>query len=233
MGSGYAGVYESRKGRKNAEQQANDAKNEESLRQQKIDGNIKKIREMFGVDDETAGADNTVSQTNKQKLDGWLDEYGGAVTEANNVDLDDKFTAASTSNRWILSDRGLLGGSADAAVQRNQISELVAGRQRAVAAGRDATRSAQSTLTNQRLNLEGQAAAGTNLNMDFKGIQQQTDMGLDTARTQIVPTAIGNSITTIGQGVGMYQANQGGRNITEPTPRTTNSSTSGTITGTR
>jgi hypothetical protein len=261
MGSGYAGVYEAYRGRKNSEGQARDAKKKEENRQSAIDANIAKVREMFGVvpyddigdrptresmgisvmteqqqrrlnaaqaDWDSKKAQNPKALENKAKLDSWLDDYSGAVLDANNMDLNDQFMATNTSNRWALSDRGLLGGSVDAGAQRRQISELVAGRQKAVMASRDARRNAQGSLVNQRLNLEQQMATGTQLNPDFDAFQQQTQMGLDQVRSNIAPTAVGNTFTTLGQGAGAAIA-QPGRSPRTPTAANVSGSSAGTI----
>lgn len=173
---------------------------------------------------------NAAARESKSKLDRWLDDYSGAVVEANTQDLNDQFTASTTGNRWALADRGLLGGSDDAGLQRQALSELIAGRQKVVAAGRDARRMGQMQLTNQRLNLEQQVAAGTQLNPDLTANMQQVQMGLDTARSQIVPNAVGNAFTTIGQTAGQVIANGGGRQTRMPAASSANSSSTGTIT---
>lgn len=171
-------------------------------------------------------AGNLKARENKAKLEGWLDDYSGAVLESNNAELNDQFMASNTANRWALADRGLLGGSVDAGAQRRQISEMVAGRQKAVMAARDARRNAASSLNNQRLNLEQQVSAGTQLNPDFRAFQEQTQMGLEQVRANIAPTAIGNTFTTLGQGAGAAIAQQ----RTPRTPGVTN--VSGSSTGT-
>lgn len=278
MGSGYAGVYEAYRGRKNAEKQASKADRAERERQDRIDASIRRVREMFGVDVDpdwkpttrsafnepepeawrTVGAGdhrrrertpewlawnqrrqaasgqttqdndpNTVARQNKAKLDAWLDDHQSAVMDLNNQDVNDQFVATTTANRWSLSDRGLLGGSVDAGTQRRQLSELVGARQKVVAAARDARRNVQQQLTNQRMNLEAQIASGAQVNPDFAGLQEQTQMGLETARSQIVPNAVGNAFTQVGGAVGAGIEQRGGR-----TPSTTRraGSSSGTIT---
>lgn len=210
-GGMFAGTAEANKARRDAEQAAAEAKASEAARQAKIDQNIKRIRTLYGVADDTPGADNTEANANKSKLDAWLNDYGSTVESANDQSVQDQFGTAELESRRNLARQGLLGGSVDVQNQRNQLSQYIAGRQKALAAGRAAKTSAGQSLLTHRLQLEGQAATGTQLNPDFSAFTQQLQSGLDTARSNIAPSAVGNLFTVAGQTAGTAIANGGGR----------------------
>ncbi len=212
-GGQFAGVAEANKARQDAEKQAAEAKAAEAARQAAIDENIKKVRTLYGVEDTTAGADNSEADANKAKLDSWLNDYAGTVQNVNDQSVEDQFGSASLASRRNLARQGLTGGSVDVQNQRQQLSQYIAGRQSALAAGNAAKTQAEQSLTTNRLQLEGQAATGTQLNPDFNAFAQQLQSGLDTARANIAPTAVGNSFTIAGQAAGTAIAN-GGRGQT-------------------
>jgi hypothetical protein len=172
--------------------------------------------------------DAVEADTNKRELEGYLDDYQDAVTDINIQDTQDQYGDAKLLQRRQLAKQGLLGGSVDYQARRTQLEQYVAGRQGALAAGRQARQGYQSNLTRERQNLEGQIQSGTQVNPNFREIEGDIRSGLDSARSGIGPTVAGELFSVAGNTIAQDQLNRGRR---RPPGGTSTAPASGTITG--
>lgn len=172
--------------------------------------------------------DASEADKNRRELDGYLNDYEGAVTDISIQDTQDQYGDAKLQQRRQLARQGLAGGSVDYQARRQQLEQYVAGRQAAVAGGRQARQTLQGNMTRDRQNLEGQIQSGTQVNPNFREIEGGLRDGLSTANASIGPTVAGNLFTVAGNTAAQDQLNRGRRRAP---PGTSTAPASGNITG--
>lgn len=174
-------------------------------------------------------ADAFEAEGNKKSLDNYLDDFENSSNEIGTQAVQDQYGDAKLQQRRNLARRGLTGGSVDLQGRRTQLEQYVAGRQASLAGARVERQKLQSNMNRERQNMEGQIAAGNQVNPNFREIEGDIRAGLDTAKSSIAPTVAGNLFSVAGNTLAEDQIarGRGRRGLTgNSTP-----SASGTITG--
>lgn len=182
-----------------ARQEADRRRRGEDARQARIGSNLDQLDSLYGV------GDSAEAKSNAAGINNWLDSYQHDVLDQSNHQLDSMKMDSALGDRQQLASQGLLGGTVDAQAQRKQLSDYVTGRQRAVASAGGARQDLETQLRNQRVGLERDISSGVNASPNWSDISAGQHTALDSASRNIIPTAIGDTLTNAG---GAYQQNQ-------------------------
>lgn len=189
--SGY-GAYNAHQMRGDAKAAAGKEEARVLLAQQQRDKNLGTVREAYGVGN-TATAKNN-ARTLAQSVQDYYQQYlGNSLRTA-----DDQYAASSRTSRQNLARVGQLGSSLDASSRSGTLSDYLRARQKAVSAAGDAKNSLQNSLTAQRLSLENQINGGTMTSPDTAAMLAQQRAAINSAQSQIAPTALGSLFNTAG-----------------------------------
>lgn len=115
------------------------------------------------------------------------------------------FAAGATGIRQRMASQGLLGGSTDAALNRQLLGSYVRERQQAVSQAREARRQLGEARDASRFDLERQIVGGNLLNPQWNDVAAQQRAAIDTARAGLVPQHFGQALATVGNAYEQYQ----------------------------
>lgn len=186
------------KGRKLAEDAANQARGDANSQQAQIDQAVTKLNAEYGV------GDSAEAQANKTTQDATIAGFGKTTEKVNADQVNQGFQDQNVANRQNLARSGMLNSSVDVGAQRKNLGALIAGRQRAVAAGQGAARDLTMSTEGNRLSLVSQIQDGTLANPDFNAMAAQKNLQLQSATANVIPQAIGAGFTAAG---GDYEQN--------------------------
>jgi hypothetical protein len=171
--------------------------------------NIAQLRSLFGV------GDSSDAKVNARSIADAISNYYQQYLRQNLSQAEQGFAGSSRVSRQNLARVGQLGSGLDAGAQSSNLADFLRARQRAIAGASSARDNLTSSLTSQRLGLEGQVASGSQANPDFAAFAAQRDNTLQQAQKNIIPAAIGDLFTNAGQAyfTGRTQEAQGNQGL--------------------
>lgn len=144
------------------QERADDARRREIMRQALIDSSIQRLRAEYGIDPGEGGDEDLkkIALDAKGRIDEYTGRFAADYSDAANAQVQDLYQTAARTSRQQMARQGLVGGSVDSQTARDNISNLVAERQKVVQQTKAQTAAAKSALDAQRQTLEGQALNG-------------------------------------------------------------------------
>jgi hypothetical protein len=171
--------------RRQAERQAGEEKARLQQEQDRRNGYVAQIRDLFGVG---TGAG---SAANGQRIADYLNQFYRDKLGSNLSGVTEGFSGASRVSRQNLARAGQLGSGLDTSAQAGNLADFLRGRQRAVGDAAKARDDLSQSFAGLRTNLENSVSSGSLTNPDFASFASQQKNLFDTARANIVPNQIG------------------------------------------
>jgi hypothetical protein len=202
-------LYPGRKAKRSAEEEADAQARALQDAQNMRNANIAKLRELFGIGDTAAASSNA------QTLNDAIKRLYATMASQGLRQADSGFADASRTSRQNLARVGQLGSGLEANAKSATLSDYLRARQKAITNAAGQRDSLRNQLNSQRMGLEQQIATGQVANPDFQSIIANRDASLSAARSNVVPSAIGQGLTVAGNAyfTGKTQEAQGNQGL--------------------
>ncbi len=180
-------------------ERADEARRREIMRQALIDASIQRLRAEYGMDPGEGGDEDLrkIAADAKGRIDEYTRRFSADYSDAANAQVQDLYQTAARTSRQQMARQGLVGGSVDAQAARDNISNLVAERQKVVQQTKAQTAAARSSLDRQRQALEQQVLGG--LDPSWAQLPTSQSSAIIEAMNQNVMSGIGDSLRVGGQ----------------------------------
>jgi len=194
--------------RRQAERQAAAEQARLQQEQDRRDGYVGQIKDLFGV------GTGATSASNNQRLTESLNQYYRDALQNDLSGVTAGYSGASRVSRQNLARAGQLGSGLDTSSQAGNLADFLRGRQTAVQDASKKKSDLASALEGLRTNLENGVSSGSLTNPDFSNFAGQQGNIISQARAQIIPNQVGQVFRQAGDTyyngrTQMAQGNQG------------------------
>lgn len=181
---------------------AEHAEKNEKARLAKIDDQVMRLREMYGV------GDSQLAIANRGKINAATSGVETATVQGGERRINEGFAAEDRGRRMMLAERGITGGAIDATSQAKALQVRTEQRQQVALAGQQAKAALIDSLRTRRLMAESALRSGGQVGLDALTLAQQQAYQISEARAGVIPSNIGQGFSTVGR---IYQYNQQAR----------------------
>lgn len=195
--------------KRQAEEEKKAAEERVRREQERRNGYLAQIRDLFGV------GTGEKSGENGRRLADALRQYYQDSLQSNLGAVNQGYGAASRVSRQNLARAGQLGSSLDTQSKSSNLSDYLRGRQSAVQRAAQQKSGLAASLERMRTGLENGVSSGSLTNPDFTNIANEQLSLLESARKNVQPQVVGNLFRQAGAGYynGRVQEGSGNRGL--------------------